>query len=404
MDEYYFIAPEDVLMPRGNRAFGAAGEHGEIDALPWPSVFAGALRSALLGADPQALADFSAGKRPKGAHGAVLGTPDEPGTFRLSWVSFARAADRAIEPIVPLPADLLAMKSNGGSRCSLAALNPMPLPAGVRAGTELPLVAGLRTAKADKPVSGWLLDAAGLRAYLAGRMPEETVTARELFETELRLGIALDGAARTAAEGALYTTEAVRFARRGELWCGEQAEGHRAASGKAPSAFDAGYLVGVRGAQGLLPERGILRLGGDARAARYRRVVVDLPAAPLERIAAERRFRVILLTPTLFEAGWVPDRVRRNASHYRLEGDGFAARLACAALPRFAVVSGWDLARMRPKPAQRTVPGGAVYWFDEFEGDVRKLAEWVDGGVWGENADAWRRAEGFNLAMLGAWR
>jgi CRISPR-associated protein Cmr3 len=402
MDEYYFISPQDVLMPRGNRSFGDAGEHGEASALPWPSVLAGALRSALLGQDAQRLADFSAGRRLSGAAGEALGTADEPGAFRLTWASLARADDRSAEPLLPLPADLVA---NGeGDRGKLTCLQSAPLPSGVRAGVELPLVAALRTDKADKPAQGRLLDAAGLRAYLAGELPQSTMSAGAFYEKELRLGIALNPAARTAAEGALYTTEAVRFARHDEPWRRPEAEGRARAPERAASPCDAGYLVGVRGAPGLLPERGTLRLGGDARAAHYRRVPVDLPQPPLAQIAGNKRFRLVLRSPGIFAAGWLPDGVRRFGGDYVLEREGFKATLVCAALPRYEVVSGWDLARMRPKPAQRAVPAGAVYWFDRFEGDPGKLAAWVDGGLWGDDFDAARRAEGFNLAWLAAWR
>ena len=53
---YYFIEPVGVLMLRGNRSFGADGEHGEALLPPWPSLFAGAFRSALLAGDARHLA------------------------------------------------------------------------------------------------------------------------------------------------------------------------------------------------------------------------------------------------------------------------------------------------------------------------------------------------------------
>lgn len=396
MDEYYFISPQDVLMPRGNRSFGDAGEHGEASALPWPSVMAGALRSALLGRDAQAVADFSAGRRPAGAAGDALGTPDEPGAFRLTWTSLAIAGDRGVEPLVPLPADLYA--HGDGGKIVLTLLRPSPLPEGVRAGAELPRVAVLRADKAAKPVQGLLLSATGLRAYLAGELPQSTMSIEAVCQTELRLGIALNAAARTAEEGALYTTEAIRFAQRDELWRGDSHPSERATSPRA-----AGYLVGVSGASGLLPERGTLRLGGDARAAHYRKVQIEVPPAPHAKIADSKRFRLVLRSPGIFAAGWYPDGIRRVGIDYVLEREGFKANLVCAAVPRYEIVSGWDLARMRPKPARRAVPAGAVYWFDRFEGDCGKLADWVRGGLWGDDYDAARRTEGFNLAWLGAW-
>ena len=57
---YYFIEPLDVLMIRGNKSFGGAGQHGEAIMPPWPSLFAGAFRSALLGEDGERLARFVA--------------------------------------------------------------------------------------------------------------------------------------------------------------------------------------------------------------------------------------------------------------------------------------------------------------------------------------------------------
>ena len=42
--------------------------------------------------------------------------------------------------------------------------------------------------------------------------------------------------------------------------------------------------------------------------------------------------------------------------------------------------------RWAPKTAQRVAPAGSVYWFDQFDGDAGKLAAWVAGGLWPQNA------------------
>jgi CRISPR-associated protein Cmr3 len=381
----YQVDPVDVLMLRGNRSFGDGGEHGEVSMPPWPSVFAGAFRAALLGQDANLLAAYSrhAGdsNRPVRERSAaireaigerlfdVLGTPDAPGSFRLAWLSLARHGG----PVMPLPADLLAFRS--GEELRTVPLTPAEIPG---ASGPLPLRAVPRLEAQQKPAGGAWLDAAGVQAHLAGMAPATVMPTSRLFAAETRLGIGIDPTARTAADGALYTTEAVSF------------------------AAGSGFLVGIEGMEGAaLPDEGVLRLGGDGRAARYRRVDAALPApAPVAG-----RFRLVMATPAVFAGGWIPDGVAADADgHYRLKGDGFSARLVCAAVPRNAVVSGWDIARWIPKTAQRVVPAGSVYWFDGFEGDHRKLATWVAGGVWGDNADRQRRAEGFNLALLGEWR
>lgn len=392
---FHFIDALDVLMPRGNRAFGDAGEHGEAMALPWPSVLAGALRSSLLGADRGALAAFAQRppQRPSGALGQALGTPAEPGSFRVSWLSLAtRDAAGKVAPVLPLPADRVAF--DAGGRHTVRALRPRQWPAGVYGSGSLPLTALLRGAPDGKPHAGWLVGLQALRAYLHDDALAPDAAPPQLCSKELRLGIGLDPATRTAADGALYTTEAWRYARRNEYRGAQQ----------TASAVDAGLLVGVQGARDLLPQRGLLRLGGDGRGARHESIDnFEPPAPPLDRIARDARFRLVLLTPTLWPDGWLPAGVLRDGADLVLQLEGLRTRLACAALGRPEVISGWDLATGGPKPAQRAVPAGSVYWFDCLQGDPRKLAAWVDGGVWPDNADMTRRAEGFNNALLAAW-
>ncbi len=382
MSTYHFVQPLDVLMIRGNKSFGGDGQHGEAVMPPWPSLFAGAFRSALLGKDAGQLASFAhAGDRLAGDLGAVLGSRDEPGSFAINWLSLAILGAEAGVPlaIVPRPTDLVAF--DAPRVAPLVSLQPTSPPAGSMASGGLPLVAHLRIARQAKPQAGRWLDAAGLAAYLRGELPARTLSSADLFKRETRLGIALDSGSRTAADGALYTSEAI--------------------------ALDSsvGFLVGCEGDGGQLAKTGHLRLGGDGKGARYRAIAFTAPVVPRHAITARRCFRIILATPGVFAGGWLPERVTRcGAGDYRLEGEGFSARLACAAVPRFDTISGWDLARQQPKTAQRVAPAGSVYWFDDFAGDVGKLAEWVASGLWGDNPDRQRRAEGFNRAWLGLWR
>ena len=380
MTDFYFVQPLDVLMLRGNKSFGDAGEHGESVMPPWPSLFAGAFRSALLGQDAVRLANFAAGQRLEGRLGDVLGTTISPGSFRINWVSLAQSAKGAAHAscAFPLPADLIAFSD--AALPTLETLTPTSLGTPVSETTGLPLTALLRRRKADKPDSGRWLAGTGLDDHLSGRPPQATISTSTLFKREPRLGIALDAGTRTATDGAIYTTEAIAF------------------------MPDAGFLIGIDGLQEQLPPSGLLRLGGDGKGATYERIDFTPSRAPLARISSDHRFRLVLATHGLFDQGSLPDKVvRQDNGSYRLTGDGFAARLACAAVPRHEVVSGWDLALWQPKPAQRVAPAGSVYWFDHFEGEADKLANWVAAGLWGDNPDPQRRAEGFNRAWLAAW-
>lgn len=408
MTHYYFVEPLDVLIIRGNKSFGGAGQHGESVMSPWPSLFAGAFRSALLGDDADKLSRFVSIGTDKtldeperctrirevlgDALFAALGTPETPGEFRIAWLSLgilssvaSKVGGERIVPVMPLTADLASFDDKDVP--PLAPRQPAPHPGGSAASCELPLTACLRVAKQIKPEGGRWLDGDGLSAHLVGNLPDSTIKTEKLYKRETRLGIALNTESRTAEAGALYTTEAVSFV--------DSAFSPQTGKG-------VGFLVGIAGDHDQMPEQGLLRLGGDGKGARYRRIDFKPPPEPLPKVGG--RFRIVLATPGIFSGGWLPERVMKQVDgSYRLQGNGFTARLVCAAVNRHDVISGWDLANWQPKTAQRVAPAGSVYWFDDLQGEPRKLAEWVTGGIWGENADAQRRAEGFNRAWLAAW-
>lgn len=367
MSQYRFIDPLDVLYLRGNKLFGAAGDHGAALMPPWPSLAAGALRSRMLvdhGIDP---AEFAAGHRPSGALGAALGTVTEPGRLRINLLTLAH---RDGTPYFPLPADTRVIEGQ------VACLQPRVPHAALQSSYPLPQWPVLPQASAGKPESGWWLTLAGLNRWLAGEvpLPEQLIASSQLWRYDARLGIALDSQARTAATGHIYTAEAVALAK------------------------DIGFLVGVDGVEdAVLPKSGLLRLGGDGRGAQVSPARAPRLTVDWARIERERRFKVMTLTPGLFAHGW----------SWLDPADGLwrcgesQARCVAASVPRAEVVSGWDLANQRPKPAQRTVPVGAVYWFAEFSGDIDSLRQLMMQGLPG--ADANRQAEGFNHLLIAAW-
>jgi CRISPR-associated protein Cmr3 len=388
---YYYVRPTDSLFVRGNLAFGDSGEHGSSQMPPPPSLFAGAFRSALLGQDAKHLSSFlSQGRCSDAALAQCLGTPDAPGDFRIAWLSLAGEPDKGAtpEPISPLPADLLMLGKH------FAKLEPRDVQTGVQSAGDLPLRATLVSAKQEKPKGGIYLHSKGFSQHLQGQLPEQShrIESHHLFVRDPRLGIGFNADAHTAEEGQIYTTEGFAFSPK---------------SDEATAPFvSTGFLVGLQGVAELMPLEGELRLGGDGRSAHYRRVNFSAPVVS-KVLGKNNRFRLILQTPALFSQGWLPEGVtQQDDGSYRLQGDGFSARLACAALGRRETVSGWDLYHWMPKPAQTAVPAGSVYWFDEFAGDAGKLAAWVEQGLWPHNPDPLhrsRRAEGFNCALLGAW-
>ena len=363
---YRFIEPLDVLFLRGNKLFGDAGSHGESLVPPWPSVAAGALRSLMLATDQIDLQAFARGSQ---SH-PTLGTPLQPGSFTLTGFDLARRRSSGqIETLHALPADLLCIEGEAGQP-QLHRLLPQTPAAGLSSSAALAQWPVLAQPSRAKPIGGHWLTQSGWADYLLGRTPAVTqlVPATQLWRLDARIGIGLDEATRSVADGKLFTAQAVAF------------------------RSDVGFLAVVRDA--VLPQEGVLRLGGDGRGAALRPADHTPAAEPLDAIASARRCRIVLTTPGLFAQGWLPPGVD---SEHNFSLHGIRGRLVCAAVPRAEVVSGWSLALGQPKPAERAAPTGSVYWIDQLDVTAAQLRKLAEQGLWDDaNQNAARRAEGFN--------
>ncbi len=395
-----FIEPVDVLYLRGNRLFGSPGDHGEALMPPWPSMASGAIRSHVLtacGADFQA---FKCGDTALYSNEVqqALGTYDNPGDFRITWFSPARVDDGTAQPLLPKPEDVVILKDKERQKLQLHHLQPVSLPEGVAGSAPLSQVALLKTDTRAKPEGSYWLNTAGIEAWVRGELLDVdkhfAKPSEELWKLDSRLGIARDPDTRTAAEGQIYTTETVAFVQ-----------------GLATQPQCGGFLVGISGLaqDALQADGGLLRLGGDGRAARLQPADWQPPAPDWGAIERAKACRIMLTTPGLFVDGWrLPGMDEQG--NWQLPDGSLKGRVVAAAVPRGRTVSGWDLARWEPKAAQRSVPTGAVYWLEELQGDIegglqRLLAE----GLWAAMADddietlgKQRRAEGFNNCLIGA--
>lgn len=379
-DSLRFLEPLDVLFLRGNKLFGAPGSHGESLVPPWPSVAAGALRSRMLADEGADLTAFARGAL---AH-PILGTPAQPGSFRITAFHLARrGSDDTVEALFAPPADVVIEQALAGtySKPQVRQLTPLAPPAGFVHSYPLPYIPILGQAQRGKAESGYWLTTEGWRSYLIGRQlaPEHCVPSSALWRIDPRVGIGLDAATRRAADGRLFNVQAISM---------------------RPGV---GFLTAVSGATP--PSKGTVRLGGDGRAAALSTANATLPAPDHAALSVNRRCRLVLTSPGIFPLGWLPlGATPTSDGSYRFELHGVRARLACAAVPRYETVSGWDLAQWRPKAAQRTAPTGSVYWLDELEASEEALRKLAEHGLWSETCeDPQRRAEGFNRCTLAVW-
>lgn len=364
MIAYRFLEPLDVLFLRGNKLFGDPGSFGESLVPPWPSVAAGAIRSQMMVEED---VDFNAFLRGEQQH-ATLGTLEQPGSFAVVGFWLARWRDETLDTLYPLPADLLVSRT--GDRLAIHRLAPVEPAAGLACSAPLPGLPALARDEQTKPVGGCWLTQAGWSSYLAGVTPDvaELVESSRLWSLDPRVGVGLEPEQRRADDGKLFSMQAV-------VLCDK-----------------VGFLAAIDGAEP--PTSGTLRLGGDGRGAAVSVVECRLPEPDYRAIADSGRCRIVLTTPGLFPDGWRPTGVDADN---RFTLGGVSGRLVCAAVPRAEFVSGWDLARWQPKPAQRVAPIGSVYWLEDLDADPDQLRKLAENGLWPEtDYDAVRRAEGFN--------
>ena len=260
----------------------------------------------------------------------------------------------------------------------------------------------------SKPAGGYWLTQAGWAKYLKGETPaaDDLVDSSALWSLDHRVGVGLEATTRRAADGRLFTVQAVAPIERHHPISKDEERR------PVQAGYDVGFWVEVKGATP--PTSGMVRLGGDGRAAAIQAVDFAPPHPDYERIVQDRRCRLVLTTPGFFGLpphdgsesggeGWLPTGARpeekREDGAIRFELAGVAGWILAAAVPRAEVVSGWDLANWQPKPALRAAPTGSVWWLELDQGVCAEaLGKLVERGLWTEEHydDEPRRAEGFN--------
>jgi len=275
------------------------------------------------------------------------------------------------------PADLVITEDEANHTLHVERLHPQSLASGLASSYLLPQHPVLAQSERSKPTGDVWLTASAWQAYLRGQTIPASglVRSSQLWKIESRIGVGLDTDRRAAADGRLFTAEAVAL--------------HNGV----------GFLATVCGAQ--VPD-GVLRLGGDGRAAAVRAAKALLPEPDYAAIADAGCARLLLTTPGLFAHGWLPTgaqpKTRREDGAVRFELADVAGWIVCAAVPRCEVVSGWNLAQRQPRPAQRIAPTGSVWWLHLDPGtSADALRKFAEAGLWSSSCeDAERRAQGFN--------
>lgn len=199
----------------------------------------------------------------------------------------------------------------------------------------------------------------------------------DIFEYEIRTGIEINDEKDTTQEGKLYTAGFVRLK-------------------------DEWSLYAEIENLSVLPQNGTLKLGGSNRVCEYTTLnnnpfgdyFQDAKPNIMQQIQETKKFKIVLLTPTIFNNGWISDKFNSN---FELEKNNVKIKLISAVINKPEYISGWDIAKRRPKPLKKLVPAGSVYYFELVAGTVEDLfTEFNFKNFTDENPNL-----GFGLTLIG---
>jgi CRISPR-associated protein Cmr3 len=270
---------------------------------PYPTVFLGALRSAYLSQNPK-----------------YITTANESGdpTLEYKLTFFAMLIDGV--PHFPAPADTYV--AGGSPESRLLSLKPND---GL-SSQGLPYY--LWTDHEGKVLTpeGRYVSADALGKYLKGESDVvPSVKLSDYTEREIRVGIARDNYSRAAADSMLYNSAMTR------PWGCE-------------------FAVELDGSE-LPKSSGLIRLGRHGKTAAYREF--DFNTTIQGRIGENGEFKLYFATPAIFDGGSIP----------ALPCGLPEIELIAAAVSGYENVGGYDMKENRPKPMERAVKAGSVFYY-----------------------------------------
>jgi CRISPR-associated protein Cmr3 len=370
-----FIEPNDVLMFRDGKPFAGGDDHFARGSFPPPpSTIYGALRSHILSVKSGELETFkNESEKISKDITDEIGTKDNLGTLAITQFSIAKKDGGQITKYFPMPRDIAKVK--GKENSSFYILNPNTFVSGY-AMTDLP--AGLQPlwcAKEDalEAASGFITEKEMAR-YLCGESLKTTIESKVTYQTEERTGIRKSRSLRSVETGGLYSVEYFRMK-----------EGF-------------GFALEIQGTK-LMPESGIMRLGGDHRSAYYHTVSwKDIDPKPIkDKIASDKKFKLVLLTPAVFKQGWLPDGIDSNTFEWSINSVKVKMLGACVGKP--IGIGGFDMVKGMPKPMKKAVPAGSVYYFELKDGNVDGLFK----RLWLKSVSGEKAQEGFGITLIGGF-
>jgi CRISPR-associated protein Cmr3 len=214
-------------------------------------------------------------------------------------------------------------------------------------------------------VSDYFFDEISFEDYIDGREEFSAIDLTQIISNENKIGISRNSKTKTVDEGLLYRVNLLRY------------------EDKNKNKLQ--IIVDFEGLE--IDNEGLLRIGGEAKAAYYREIEDGLKHYDINE---GNIFKLYLLTPAIFSKGWIP----KNIDEKTLEGNinGVKVKLLSCAVGKPQYMGGWDIKENRAKPMFKAVPAGSVYYFEVIDGDVKDLHL--------KSISDYYRKEGYGIAVV----
>lgn len=380
----YHIIPKAPLMFRDGRPFSADAAAAETLPFPRPSTLAGAMRTAW--AESQDNFDYQ-------QQGNSLLDKSVQGPLLLEF------KPQQAKILFPVPADSLCLTDENGDNC-IYRLSPAAINAN-NEGTDLPHSAlqpiFLQQANNQKPTKNaatfwyldnfeqWLLDDSTTPFSASG----QGITS---LPVELRTHVAINPTTQTNKTAHLFQTAGIDFSEQqhtdnAQLINRGWNNTHYGLLMRFSESMPAAYRT----------------IGGEARLGHIQQTDNQWPVCPAElaiKLKDCKTFRLHLITPAIFEHGYLPGFIDPETLTGTL-GE-LELTLRAAAVPRWQAGTSWDMLKGKQgkgmRKVDRLVPAGAVYWFEITTGNAAELET-----LWLSSISDARQADGYGLVVPGIW-
>ncbi len=204
---------------------------------------------------------------------------------------------------------------------------------------------------------------ASINNYLKGKIKSaiQATKISDAYKIESKMGIGRQNETHTTEEGKLYRVNMLR-----------------------PN--DIKICIEFEGLDDFA-EKGLLRLGAENKLATFEKISIEKLPIPQN---LEKEFKIYLSTPAIFDNGYYPTQIFKNAN--------VEVELLTCAVGKYLNVGGFDMQKREPKPMQKAVPAGSVYYYRLKSGNLQDLLNELQTNGISENQQS--QKEGFGIAYI----